>query len=516
MSNKSRRVYLSDMALAAGFLFAACTGPSANGNAEADMGADLASVDSVSAVADVAGTCVKTHVSEAGTATDSAVDLSAATLEVLVPNSSGDGYVTYTGTGKSDGTFTVAGVPNGVAFFLHYYNSADSAQHRYFYTSSHSIDLGAISGQRSGVTIGLSNPELAWNAVSGIDSWAAGDSLQYYSSDVGLYLNGKSPANGATSLSVSQFFDGQPLIDSSAGDKLYVTQLHETTTSKAVAISTAQKSVQLSMLMLQNGKTTTLSNTDATFTAPPMQSTTLDFKRSQFAALQSGAAPVANLSPTATYSLYVSAILGGSTLQYGFYTYSADLLVHSSTEGTDLDYGTASFGNPFSSRYGLFGYANANFIGTYTLPGTKSGAPVSAGCTRIAALSDFSSAAITPKLGPPTSLKINGEDAQTTTAPFTMQPVLSWNAPQLGTPTHYQVGVIRIYASSAMRTVQQQVALIVTPETRVVLPPGLLTSGEHYVFRISSVDRGGSDLSKPFRISLPESNAAALTAMGVP
>lgn len=175
------------------------------------------------------------------------------------------------------------------------------------------------------------------------------------------------------------------------------------------------------------------------------------------------------------------------------------------------------FGNPLSSSYGLFGYASSSFTASYALPGATTSAKLTAETTYTAPLADFAGAPVVPRLGPVTDLQINGQSAYTTTAKVTTQPVLSWSPPQLGKASDYVVAIHQLsLRSGTTQTVQKLLAQIRTTETRIVVPPGLLTSGEYYVFRVTSNARSGYDLARPFRGSFPASSAATLSTLVTP
>lgn len=490
---------------------------SVNDMSPSDGGAvgDAAADQAPPGVVTVTGTRTKTHIAESGKLTERAVDLSSATLEALVPDGTGSGFTVLAGTGKSDGTFSIPGVSLSAPYYLHYYNAADFTAHQYFLTSAASVDLGEYSGQRSGVVTGASGTALAWDSVGALDAWGATDQLLYYSSEVGLYLVGASPAAGSVALNLTQSFANQPLLSSAQADKLYVLQLHESALSGTETFQAASRVLELPALDLSSATSTTVSGTSASFSAPPMRTASFELRRSQFAALNGDLGTIGSV--TLGHALYVSAILGGESLAYGFYTNSADLLSYASSASSDVTLTKLSFGNPFSSSYGLIGDARTNFTLSYKVPGATVGLNVTATVSRAEALASFTSGPIVPNLGPVQGLQINGQSAYSIATPVGTQPVLSWSAPALGTASGYLVGIQRLYLrEGTTRTVQAQVAQIQTESTRLVVPPGLLKSGEQYVFRVTSFARPNYAVSRPYRLSCPTSSAATLTAMVTP
>lgn len=511
-NTRSRFWILAGAGLAACLSQAACGSPGDDAPSDA---LDLAQPADLRA-SSVTGRRVRTHVSDTGETSDTAVDLSAATIEALVPTADGTGYVTYPGTGSSDGTFTIPAVPEGVSYLLHYFHT-DSLRHYYVRTSERSVDLSYYSGQRIGAKTGTANTALTWSGVTGIDAWAATDQLLYYSADNELYLYGTAPATGSTALNLTQSLNGSLLPDSGAGDRVYVLQQRSTTSASGITALAVSKAVKLSDLTVTDGATTTVTSAQAAFTAPPVQSASFDFRCSEFAAYKSAAAPAANVGASVRCDLYALALPGGATLPYGEYTSSADLLAYTTTSASDVSTGLLRFGNPFPSSYGVFGYAAASYGASYTAPGGTIATTVTATISRRAPLGELTAGPITVLVGPPTALRIDGADATAPSAAVRTTPTLSWSAPQTGTPSHYEVNVIRLsLRTGTTRTIQTAFARFLTTEARLVLPAGVLTAGESYVFSIGSQLRPGADPQKPLRGSLPSSSAVALTALVTP
>lgn len=499
-----------------GFCLAGCGQSGDTGTELSDAGTlspDLAAPSLVT----VSGTRIRTHVTDPDKLTPRAVDLSGSTIEALVPSSSGTGFTAIAGTGNSDGSFSIPGVALSAPYYLHLYAPSDSPPHQYVLGSSASVDLGEYSGQRSGVVTGASGTALVWSNVGGLEAGGESDQLLYYSSDNGLYLYGSAPSVGSTSVSLKQSFANQPLLSGARGDALYVLQLHQTATVDGSPVLSLTRSLKLPAFDMTDAASTTISNTEASFSEPTMQSVSLDYRRSQFAALRTSSAPAANLNADTSHQLYVCAILGGSDFSYGFYTSSADLLAYSSTGSSDVALTQIRYGNPFPSSYGVYGSVGSSVTASYSIPGATSSVKLNIAINQTALLSELTSGPIVPKLGPVSDLQINGQSAYTTTAPVTTQPVLSWSPPQLGTPTHYIVSVHQLYLrAGTTQTAQKLLAQIHTTQNRLVLPPGLLQSGEYYVLRVVSHARRTFDLARPFRGSIPASSAATLSTLVTP
>lgn len=493
------------------------TGCPSAGESDSPLDAGTEAPDLAPRIGTISGTRIRTHITDPAVRSDRAVDLSAATVEAIVPARGGSGFTTYAGSGSSAGQFQVPSVPLGVPYYLHLYSASETPAHLYIYSTESTLDLGQYSGQRADVVSGSAGSAISWGGISGLDTWTATDSLLYYSSDNELYLYGSSsPAVGSTTLSVTQSFVGQPLLSAARGDGLYVLQLHPTATVDGTEVLSVSRSLARPSFDMTNGSTATISSAGTSFSEPPLSSVSFDYRRSQFAALRSQTGPAALLNESGTHALYVCALLGGSSLSYGFYTNSADLLSYSGSGTSDVTLSQVRFGNPFPASYGLFGYAGSTFSSTYTVPGATSGVKVSAAVTYIAPLAAFQSGPVAPPISPVKDLQINGESATTLSSPITTQPVLSWSPPAQGSPSVYLVGVIQLSLKSGTGTAQKLIAQLTTQDTRLAIPPGLLQSGEYYVFRVTARAQSRFDIAHPLRGSIPEYSAATLTAMVTP
>ena len=60
---------------------------------------------------------------------------------------------------------------------------------------------------------------------------------------------------------------------------------------------------------------------------------------------------------------------------------------------------------------------------------------------------------------------------------------MKWSPPSLGTATYYVVGVLQL-SNNGGNTAVASVARIYTQSTSLRIPPGLLSAGSGYVFRV--------------------------------
>ena len=117
---------------------------------------------------------------------------------------------------------------------------------------------------------------------------------------------------------------------------------------------------------------------------------------------------------------------------------------------------------------------------------------------------------------PPRSLLLNGVAATSALTGVTTTPLLAWTAPATGTATTYMISVYLV-ASSAGATTSTLVAVFTTAATSLHVPPGLLTAGSQYGFRVTAVSDPGNDYTlTPQQSSLPYGSAPAFTALATP
>lgn len=94
---------------------------------------------------------------------------------------------------------------------------------------------------------------------------------------------------------------------------------------------------------------------------------------------------------------------------------------------------------------------------------------------------------VTPQLGPPKDLRVDGRLANAELSDVGLTPTLAWNEPSLGRAVRYSVTLFR--PEDASRTIR-----FATSETRIRIPPGVLVEGETYLGYVSSIAEGSAAL----------------------
>jgi hypothetical protein len=100
-----------------------------------------------------------------------------------------------------------------------------------------------------------------------------------------------------------------------------------------------------------------------------------------------------------------------------------------------------------------------------------------------------------PRLSPVTALQVDGADAFAGGNVQSLTPTLSWSAPAVGTPNAFLVTVYKLIAAGNT-TRRFQAGIIATTNTKVIIPPGIVSPAGIYVFRVTAELSPGLDLSK--------------------
>ena len=440
------------------------------------------------------------------------VDLSSTPIAALVPNGSG-GFTSTPGTGKADGTFAINLAPSG-----YYWLQVGSS---YLWTNRTSLDLGYDAGGRPDAVLPSMTTPVVFN-LANLSPWNSSyDDLLYSSSNTDDYNFGieydataNGPLNGDSALS-SMTVDwnttsfASPLNDSSKGDHPYL--VHMVGAANALGSSQVAKQVFEPGAFVQvDGSTTTF---NGTFAAVPQTSTLrLAMKASAFTP---GVATMGSGAFLYDQWLYLSALKGAST--YGTYASSGDLaVVHPSSPVTaDFDLGDLACGNPYPPTWDKFVAAYSIYRSSYLLPGMsvpwRGTAMIYTETTAMPTAQNPLQPMVTPVQGP----RIAGLDFLSAQVGVGLAPVLSWQAPAMGTPSVYELNLYRL-GTYGNTTTSVLVATFRTQQAGLQLPAGVLLTGNTYVFRIRTIQQNKDMSAMPYRYTMPSGTADVLSGMMTP
>jgi len=439
------------------------------------------------------------------------LDLSQAEIEALMPPD----FTSYPGAGQADGTFSIPGVPTGTYYLkigrVYTVRSSD--------TIDHSWDL---LGRSDAVEATISPTNLVFD-VANLADWQEGDELQMFSAGSGtsgfrLYDGATNPPQvGDTALTAFTVdlasVAGTPmLIDGSAGDSLVLAQL-ETTSDGAHTYQAIGRVFEPGGFTIEDGASANL--TGAFVDVPQTETLELQLDRGAFeAALRSVGPP-----DLGTYSL---SVLGLHTLPEadtrGVYWDTADLIVFAPGWTTDISTvaGAWPYGDPYPQEWTRLVSAY-HYTYRWVQVGTADPRPVySILEVQLDRASVSAAAPIEPIIGPVVNPRVNGANAYGALSGIGLAPTISWDAPSTGTADAYRVDVQRYLDYNGV-TAHQRIAIFQTAETSLVLPPGVLEAGEHYIFHISATSMPGVDLdATPGLFSIPEGYSVVATSLATP
>jgi hypothetical protein len=438
-------------------------------------------------------------------------------LAALVPNGNG-GFTSISGTGASDGTYSITGVPTGY-FWL------TDGRGTFVWTQNNTVDTGIDYIGDSTVTIGSATVSLT---MTGASAWQTSDFAIFYSPNTGTYKRFFT-SGSAGSTSLSDVIDlTSPLLNSTKGDYAIVYQLvHHTVTGggyKAVERFYSQPDP----FSTPNGVQTQL---NAAFTPVTNNSTVhLSVNASQFATFTPLMGPGATNSSTC---LGVQALPSSAGTGFTNNVAGDVILADDCQSGTpnlaDRNLGDIPYGDPyFPPNWPLFAEFVHMVSVPYTLPGTTAAYNATAGNIAYNTTLPTSTAPIVPLVGPvlnPT-IKAYGSSTsvsfQSNASGVGTSPVIAWDSPSasFGTPTEYVVTITAL-ANSSGTTVAQTLASktlwIGGGVHSIQVPPGVMTTGNTYFIEISAVVATGLDAeSSPYRRSLPYGQSDVLSGLITP
>ncbi|HEX5748969.1 MAG TPA: hypothetical protein VFZ09_22200 [Archangium sp.] len=434
------------------------------------------------------------------------VDLSASAPRALVFE--GGTFVTHEGVGRADGTFTIPNVPAGT-----YYLGVDPTT--FVVTDAREVDLTSGALGRPDVALlpmGAGSAAVAFE-LGNLHPYQSTDGITLFSANANVARFRLTPTAtaGATSGTFTYTVrTGQPLIDPARGDRALLTQLTTRTTTlegggETVTYRSVSRSFEAPEFQTRPGEAQTISGT---MSEPPALTAPIHWDLAAYRNLASAVNPRA----TVLSQIMVFDVLP-TPLDYGAISAVPQLVefIQPPTAGdmrADFVYA-----NPYPSSWNPIGVTESRFQVPYQLPGTTTPAVLSGSVSYRDTLSTFLSRTIAPPFGPVRQPLIEGMDARQPVTLTTTTPELSWTAPSTEQDVSYNYIVfIHQLTVQSPATVSRFVGSLRTKDTRVRLPPGLLSPGNAYVFIFDVNTTPGSGLLRQvFRVPVPITGAQALS-----
>jgi hypothetical protein len=417
--------------------------------------------------------------------------------------------VSYPAEFKSDGTFTIPGLPQGSAWIR-------QGDDRFIYTTGRTIDLSHFQLGRPDRTE-VTEETLVSMSLTGMAPWAELDDFQMTIANLGfvdspLFYGADLPELGATTVTNMQFDwrdVGAPwLVSPTKGDEVIFSQL-STQAVSGVSLLSLTRSASLPSLSIADGGSASISA--ALVSTAPQQSLNVTWARSKFDALRTTVHPSAlAFSQDGT----ISANPGG-TGRAELGDIPDVLRLQPDLASTDLSLGALAFRNPFPASWTVYGRFNHLYRVAYTVPGASRTGTLIGSIAVSDTVARLGAATIEPVVGPVRNVTVNGAAALSNLDGVGTTPTLSWDAPATGTPNGFILTLYRLEPIEGQQFPRStRVATLYTTQSSVVMPKDLMVSGKLYCFLIRAIAQPGVDLSRtPYLVPVQRSHADTLTAL---
>jgi hypothetical protein len=415
---------------------------------------------------------------------ESPTDLSQAIIQALIFDDGERAYRTVEGVGRSDGTFRIDGVPDGVTYIFRFATA-------YYVTDQHVIDDHLEIARRCvpAPAVQTTPTPITWN-VTGMTPFHIGldyiDELEvsslalgYHSTVLNALTFDDTVFDAVTDWSTGTLtFVVTPLVDATAGDDLFVFHVRR----EALSNSTFGRKHSASRLIdwarptgvtLHDGVATSISGAFQPVAANRTISFSVD--RAVFDAGHSGASRPSSLAAWIVATPAPDDSQGGEVLA------TFDLGDVSRGGSLRQDVASYRYGDPFPDSWRRYSIVQYGRDRAYKHPGASFATRLSVFSRQLA---DYTTAInASQPLQPPGGAKIGGVafDLGGKVAFDGTSPVeVEWN-PVLSAKS-YRLAVSRVTASG-----RQLVASIRTAGTSLALPAELFGAGQFYVFVLAAV-----------------------------
>jgi hypothetical protein len=180
---------------------------------------------------------------------------------------------------------------------------------------------------------------------------------------------------------------------------------------------------------------------------------------------------------------------------------------------TNGDLGQVLYGNPYSPKWPLYVIYGWGARTNYLAPGATKSASLFTEVYGSTPTLPTSTSPLKPLAGVVSTPSVNGENFFENQSGVGITPTLSWSPPTVGAANNYRVWIYQL-SNNAGNTGYNVIAAFYTQSTSLVVPPGVLSAGQAYVFEISSEYIPGVNFAKtPFMNG--STNAFAQVASGV-
>ena len=165
---------------------------------------------------------------------------------------------------------------------------------------------------------------------------------------------------------------------------------------------------------------------------------------------------------------------------------------------TNGDLGPVHYGNPFPSTWPLWDLYQWLVVTRYTAPGATNGIGIATEAFGANPKLPTSTSPIKPLVGTVHNPSINHKNFFTDRTGVGTTPTLRWSPPSVGKATYYNVHIWQL-SNNGGNTVKTLIAGLRTQRTSLLIPKGLMSAGQAYVFDILAFYTPGVNFAKtPF------------------
>jgi hypothetical protein len=428
-------------------------------------------------------------------------DLSTTTIGAFAPNGAG-GYTFLPGSGTSRGTFAIPSVPSG--FYLLQLGGI------YLWTSNTVVDADFDADIRSDTVQADQNTTVTFD-LTHVNTWQITDFLELVCANNGAF-NVFFGTAGETTFT-GTFPYGGSLSVGSEGDQYYLFQLI-TQSVGGFPFTAMGRYIAPPKFTQAQGSDTPLNGRLATIS----QNHTFEanINGADLAAQALAANPKAALvDTTIALDVYPGSLAKGET------TSTPDLILYNFFTGQPLittngDLGPVRYGNPFRSTWPLWDLYDWAAITRYTAPGATQSTGILTHVYGTNPKLPTSASPIKPLVGAVQSASINHKNFFTDRTGVSVTPTLRWSPPSVGKATYYDVRVWQL-ANNGGNTVKTLIAGLRTQRTSLLIPKGVMSTGQAYVFDILAFYTPGVNFAKtPFMNGATLAQAHVISGMMQP
>ena len=415
-------------------------------------------------------------------------NLSAQGITAYVPNGAA-AYKTVAGTGTSSGTFSINNVPGG------YYLLAVGGF--YLWTQNSTVHLDTYADSRPNPAQADPSTTSVTFDLTNINTWQTDDTLEMVAPNNATYLS-FGEAAGANKFTGTYSYGGS-LSDASLLDHYYVTQLITQPVGGTPFVALGRY-FAVPKFTQADGSDTPIQG--AMRTIPQTLQFEANFNAGDITTAAKAISAKGSLSDT---SVFLDAFPG--SLASGFVTASPDLVGYSLGNGlpfltSNLDYGPVFYGDPFPVGWPLFiGYIWSVNV-PYVAPGATSSTTLFGSSFGFTTTQPTSTQSLPLLVSGPTTPTVNGQSFASNLKGIGLTPQLAWVAPSVGTASYYQLFVWKL-VKNGTNSEAHLAATVQTSATSVTLPPGLLISGDAYVFDLWANTAHAYNTMQPLKTQLP-------------